>query len=299
MTERPIRRIVVALDASAPSAAALEASARLAAALGVEMAGVYVEDSVLMRLAGTGLIREVDFFSGEARPLRADDVTRQLRVHARRAREAIRRVAEQTEVVWSFHTVRGRPDVELLAFAAEADLIILGERSRTPGRGPGSTVRALVQRGGRSLMIVRPGRARGQVLHVLHDGSSAADEALGVALTLTRAGAGRIRVLAAPRLDDGKPSGREGPGRGPEDSAGMEEMPSAEKLRASLEERLLGAGVDATVRAFLRWDTRTLVRALQLGASGLVVVARHSLGGGPEELAAFLREGGCPVLVVG
>lgn len=284
MTERPIRRIVVALDASAPSVAALEVSAPLAAALGVDLAGVYVEDPVLMRLTGTGLIREVDFFSGEARPLRARDVTRQLRIHARRAREAIRRVAGRTEVAWSFHTVRGRPDIELLAFAAEADLIILGERSRTPGRGPGSTVRALVQRGGCSLMIVRAGRARGQVLHVLHDGSSAADEALEVALTLSRAGAGRVRVLVAPR---------------PEDSAGMEEVPSAEDLGAILEERLRSAGVDATVRAFPRWDTRTLVRALQLGASALVVVARHSLVGGPEELAAFLREGGCPVLVVG
>lgn len=85
----------------------------------------------------------------------------------------------------------------------------------------------------------------------------------------------------------------------PEDSAGMEEVSSAEDPGAILEERLRSAGVDATVRAFPRWDTPTLVRALQLGASGLVVVARHSLGGGPEELAAFLREGGCPVLVVG
>ncbi|MEJ2343030.1 MAG: universal stress protein [Gemmatimonadales bacterium] len=87
-----IRRIVVALDASRSSLAALEAAAELAAAVNAELAGLFVEDENLVRLAGLPLAREFDRIS--ERPRSMD--TAQLRRHmARQAQQARRALSQQ------------------------------------------------------------------------------------------------------------------------------------------------------------------------------------------------------------
>ena len=48
---RVVRRIVVGIDASNASVEALRAAARVAAARGAELLGIYVEDDQLIRLA--------------------------------------------------------------------------------------------------------------------------------------------------------------------------------------------------------------------------------------------------------
>ena len=51
MSGRPVQRIVVALDASSHSHAALEEAAQLASGLEAELAGIFVLDSELLRLS--------------------------------------------------------------------------------------------------------------------------------------------------------------------------------------------------------------------------------------------------------
>ena len=82
MTEErpfPVRRLLVALDASGHSLAALEAAARLAAHLEVELAGIFVEDENLLRLAKLGTARVVDRLSARVRTLGAGEIERELR----------------------------------------------------------------------------------------------------------------------------------------------------------------------------------------------------------------------------
>ena len=59
--ELVIRRILVALDASRHSLAALEAAAELAARLKAELVGLFVEDIDLLRLAGLPFAREIRY----------------------------------------------------------------------------------------------------------------------------------------------------------------------------------------------------------------------------------------------
>ena len=67
--EPTIRRILVALDASRHSLAALEAASELAEALKAELVGIFVEDVNLLYLAGLPFAREVRYLSGVDRPL--------------------------------------------------------------------------------------------------------------------------------------------------------------------------------------------------------------------------------------
>jgi hypothetical protein len=267
-----IQRIVVALDASEPSAVALAVSVGLAQVLQVELVGVFVEESQLLRLVGGRFSREVEYFSGKPRPLNPDDLHRQLRLRARRARELLRKQAEERDVAWSFHTVKGRPETELRSFAKEGDLITLGERSRLPGRGPGSTVRGLIEAEGHLILVVGPRSGTGNAIRALHDGTPGADEALGVAMGLHRAGGGQVLVLAPAR---GERSGEE------------------------LSLRLRDAGVPARVQTLRSWDASTILRALEASGPGLVVAARASVVGQPGAISSVLRRTRSPVLLVG
>lgn len=133
----PIRRILVALDASPPSEAALEGAARLATRLEAELLGLFVEDIDLLNLAGLPFARESCFSFALSRRLMAEDMERALRAQAGRARALLEETATRQSLRWSFRVVRGRIAEELQVAAEQADLVASGlpSHART-GRGP-------------------------------------------------------------------------------------------------------------------------------------------------------------------
>ncbi|MCS5560938.1 MAG: universal stress protein, partial [Marinobacter nauticus] len=68
------RRILVLLDGSRRSLAALEAAADIARAQQAEVLGIFVEEVSLLRSAGYGFAREAGRSSGVARPMDVDAV---------------------------------------------------------------------------------------------------------------------------------------------------------------------------------------------------------------------------------
>ncbi|RMF77434.1 MAG: universal stress protein, partial [Nitrospirae bacterium] len=91
------RRIVVAVDASADSLAAVRAAARLAEALSAELHGLFVEDANLVRLARLPFAREVRL-SAAPRRLEAAALERELRALAAQARQAFEEEARRCRV---------------------------------------------------------------------------------------------------------------------------------------------------------------------------------------------------------
>jgi nucleotide-binding universal stress UspA family protein len=140
------RRILVALDGSPESRAALAAAARLGIPTGAELSGLFVEDVELLRLAALPFTVEVGFASAGPHPLDPSDVERRFRLAAEEAREALREVAAASGLPSRFRVARGRVVPELLSAAGEADVVATGKRS---GRGPagrrlGGTARGLI-----------------------------------------------------------------------------------------------------------------------------------------------------------
>ncbi len=71
------QRILVALDASSDSRAAVEAAVNLAARFNAELTGIYVEDENLLRLADLPFVQEVGHFSATCRHINHVDLERQ------------------------------------------------------------------------------------------------------------------------------------------------------------------------------------------------------------------------------
>ncbi len=197
--ERALRRILVALDASETSLEALRAAAALAARMGAELEGLFVEDASLLRLAGHPFVRYLQIASGEWRPLEAADLEAELGAVAARARAALARAAAPQRVQWTFRVARGEVAVEVLAAAGSADLLVLGLAGHRLGSGPGATARQAAARAPTSVLLFRRGARLGRPLAVACDGTPSADRALDLAARIEAAGGGRLEILAVAR----------------------------------------------------------------------------------------------------
>jgi nucleotide-binding universal stress UspA family protein len=266
------RRVLVALDASRASLDALSAAAALAARLGAELEGLFVEDVNLLRVAGLPFASQLSSLSGAPRPLERRALELELRALAEAARTALAQAAQRLDVEWSFRVARGQVSVELFEAAGNADVLVLGRTGRRVGRRPGGTARAAASRAPTSVLLVGPGPGLGQPILVAYDGSPAADRVLDLAARLD-GGAGGLTVL----MTAASPA-------------------EAEKLAERARRRLAREGESAP-RCVMVARRQDLVRAVQ--ASGaLLVLGAAAAALGEAGLELLLEEIESPLLVV-
>lgn len=129
MSEPAGVRILVALDDSPRSTAALTAAADLASELDAELAGLFVEDINLQHLVGLPFAREFSLLSGVGRPLSQRDVERTWRREAASLQNQLAEAAGRLRLRWSFRVARGRMFAEVNTQAQAFDLIVLGKRT--------------------------------------------------------------------------------------------------------------------------------------------------------------------------
>ncbi len=191
-----IRRIVVALDGSEHSLAALDAAAALAAQLQAELEALFVEDMDLLRLADLPCTRVTSLLLLEPERVDRARMERQLRLQAERVHNALDRRAAALKVRARFRSVRGEVHEEVLAAAAEADLLSLGKASRTRlgAFRLGRTLQAALA-SGRPLLVLESQPLAGQGLLAVCDGSPADVRALSLAAELARETRQSLNVL--------------------------------------------------------------------------------------------------------
>jgi nucleotide-binding universal stress UspA family protein len=264
-----IRRVLIALDASPSSLAALEAAAELAAALDAELSGLFVEDANLLRVAEMPSARVLGSYSGRRLTLGRRDMERGLRAQARRARGALAAAAQEIPLSWSFRVARGTVAPEILAAVSESSLVVLGKTGRSGSRF-GSTARAVAADAAGPVLIAGHGARRGSTVAVLYDGSPASERALGLAARLARKR--RITVLVS--------------------TGGAQDALSS--LAARAKEGLAERGISADYVEHRPGDTNALARALNREDAGLLLLG----GAHAAEAAALVEETGCPVLLM-
>ncbi|HKS96324.1 MAG TPA: universal stress protein [Terriglobia bacterium] len=213
-----IRRILVALDASAHSLAALEAAADLAARMEAELVGLFVEDINLLRLAGLPFAQAIRRHSLAGEPFDSPGMERALRAQAAQARRALAAASERAAVKSSFRVVRGRVAAELLTAASDADLIALGKAGGSLTRNVrlGSTALALTANAPLPLLLVTSGAPRQPILAV-YDATECGRRALEAAASLAEMTGSPLTVIivadnpeAAGQLEKKAGSGLEG-----------------------------------------------------------------------------------------
>jgi hypothetical protein len=120
-----------------PAGVELDRAVALASLLDAQLAGLFIEDEALLRMAALPITREVGALSGAVRPLELADVERLLRRDAVRLREAL----SGLNVPWSFRVERGEIAQRTLAALPDAAVAIVSAQPaahlrREPTRPP-------------------------------------------------------------------------------------------------------------------------------------------------------------------
>lgn len=259
-------RVLLALDISPRSRAALEMAAALAANLDAELAGLFVEDIDLLSLGGLPFTREIGFLSNVSRPIGLEEVEQALRREAEEVRHLLAEAAARQRLRWSYRVARGRIATELFALAGEPDLIVLGKRSRL---GLRPLDQSLAETG------CKPGAA-GPVVAVF-DGTPAARRALELAGGLARATFTELRLLVPSATDEG-----------------------FFRLAAEAKTLLAVAGIAVPAcRRIVSTDIAGLAKAVREAGGGVLVITGDGRFRGGADFATLLNEIDCPVVLAG
>jgi len=230
-----------------------------------------------LRLAGLPFARESGLYSPTPRPLDEPQVERQLRARARRAERALAAMADRAQVRWSFRVARGTIAAELLAAAAEADLISLGRAGWSPTgrRRVGSTARAVLSQAPRPALIVQHGCRLASPIVAVYDGSVLASKTLAAASRLAQGKEGELLVLVA--ADDLSETGR---------------------LQVQADDWLQARGVVARFRQLTEATVSRLVQTLKTEGCGTLVLPAELALLRDEALATLVEELDFPVLLI-
>jgi hypothetical protein len=190
--QRAAGRILLALDSSLRSQAALHAATRLAMEQRAELVALFVEDPNLARLAGLPFARELDRGCALERPLDSERMDRSFRAQAEQIRSALEQSARPLAVKVSLRVVRGQFIREAFSAAAEHDLMVL---ARMGGAILARPTRLVTRR---APLTASAGVSRLQApVAVVYDGSAAGGRALAVAANLARSDRRPVLVVTA------------------------------------------------------------------------------------------------------
>ena len=254
-----IRRILVALDGSSESLAALDAAALLAAHLHAQVEALFVEDADVLRLADLPCARVTSALLLQTERIDRPRLERQMRVRALRVQA-------------TFRQVRGKVATEVLAAAAEADLLSVGRTERSlAGWWPAEAALQAALAAGRPFLVVGRRAKPGQGVLMVYDGSPADGRALELAAELAEStGQGLSVLILAPTYSEAR------------------EL--AQRVSGPLAGRRLGLDV-----RYSSGEYRTAVAAaLRQARPGLVVAGVES----GERAGQLVQAVDCPLLLV-
>jgi nucleotide-binding universal stress UspA family protein len=276
MHKLTIRRILVALDASTHSLAALEAAANMALLLKAELVGLFVEDINLLRAAGLPFVQEIRYALGERRAIDVPRMEAYLRAQAAQAQRDLSEMAERRHLRYSFRVARGPVSAELLAAALEADLLALGRLGRSLAQSEllGSTARTAVAHAKGPVLLMRAGVDLSQPVLVIYDGCPAAQRALWVGATLAQPN-GSLHVLVW--ADDNE---------------------TAKQFKSDIVMQLADIEVAISYRRLHDIEPDKLVETISHSNTGLLVIGTTASPLPPQTLQTVLERLDTPVLVV-
>lgn len=271
------RRILVALDASSESLAALEAAVQMAKRLEAELTGLFVEDADLFKLAQYPFVREVNLATRTGRRLDPATIERELEAQAALARRALEQAARQLQVPWSFRVIRGAVEAELIAAALEADLVAVGKAIH-PLTGPsrlGRMAQALSLRASCSLLLGVPALGGSEAVGVAYDGSPAAGDALEAAARIADNDGGQLLVLLM-----------------------AETAEAAAEHEAAVRQRLRGSRLSLIFRRIVGAGWPALLPVIEAERPRLMVIGVDPQSPEREALARLAESARSPVLLV-
>jgi len=182
----PERCLLVALDTSAQSLAALEMGVELASMGGCSMKGVYIEEKKLQDACLSSISREVELATTSNRSFDMERLASIHRAQAAHARQAIEMASERRRIDWEFEVRHGVASEVIQELGKVSEMVLMGSRSMNWGQGSGfgSTALPMITRYPGSLFLARKSKSLAFPLTVVCCGFEANQVMLKLAFDL-------------------------------------------------------------------------------------------------------------------
>lgn len=145
--------ILVALDSSG-SFAVLKAAVELAYRTEAELNAIFVEDAEWFEASRLSFTQQVSGYTGALIPFTERHLIEQSRALGTMLQNTINELGNLMQIRYSYQSVRGVINSELMKAAMGRDLVMIGRKSRSPGRSDlGSTARFLAENSPAPLLV--------------------------------------------------------------------------------------------------------------------------------------------------
>lgn len=194
-----IKRILVSLDSSKHSYAALIAALDLAERYSAKVKGIFVEDINLLNLSKLPFHQEIGQYSAHVREISTDGITRGIIVQSRWVTRTFQRLITQKELEGDISILRGHVSEMILKEMKHFDLIILGKSGTKPigTRKIGSTAGSLILKQQKPLLLVEEGNQINQPIIVFYENSTAGKRSLETAADLVDESENLVIMIAS------------------------------------------------------------------------------------------------------
>ncbi len=154
-----LRQILVAIDTSAHSRAALEAAATLAKIMEADIRGLFVQEEHWGHVSRLPSVQAINELTGKTQTLEEDSLRQQINSLKNRLRRELKYISQRHEIAHSWETKQGRVAEKILEAAKDVDLITIGCRGRSffQQKKLGSTAKKVIQRAEKPVLILQKG----------------------------------------------------------------------------------------------------------------------------------------------
>lgn len=156
-TSAKMLKILVALDHSPQSRAALASAVSMAKILEGKVHGLFVHDARWLQISTLSSLSEIDELTGKISSLNSESVKKEIREMEKIIKEHFERISRQHELAHSWSSVKGVVAQKILEEAEHSDIITIGSRGRSYSNKQklGSTAFEIIRRADIPVLILQ------------------------------------------------------------------------------------------------------------------------------------------------
>lgn len=191
-----IREILVAIDTSRHSHAALEAAASLARAMEANIQGIFVHDEIWNRVSRLPSISAINTLTGQVSPFEDDTMQERAKLLENRLRQRLQNIGRRYQITHSWHSSHGKVEEEILKAGRETDLITIGLKGASARRKIlGSSARRVIEQTEKPILILKEGLRLGATISAVYDGSKESKKGIVMALSIAERNESTLTIL--------------------------------------------------------------------------------------------------------
>ena len=199
------QKILVAIDTSKHSQAALEAAAALARTMEAKIQGLFVQDEVWNRISRLPSLTTVNTLTGKVTSFEEKKMEEQVELMKNRLRKKLEQVSKHHQLAHTWQSVHGKVEEKILEAASEADLITIGLKGISARRKVlGSSARRIIEEADKPVLILKEGLRLGRTITAVYDGSSESLRGVQIALNIAENNNSTLTALILNNISDEK-----------------------------------------------------------------------------------------------